>query len=159
MGKKSSYPEEFEAFWAEYPRPVGKPAAFRAWQACADDRPELAELIDAIRHQWLALAWADKDVSFIPHPTTWLNQHRWEDNGQKRKPPSLIAQQKAAAKRYEQQIEVARAQRLQELRGMEARKARERGATLVEVSRPAPRPERVQDLLGDLTASLRRGAA
>lgn len=159
MAGKQGYPPDFVAFWGEYPRPVGKPAAFRAWLASADDRPPLEAVIAAIRHQWVALGWAEKEVCFIPHPATWLNQHRWEDDGQKRKPPSLIAQQAAADGRRAAQQAESDAHHLQHLRGMHARHVRERGGQLAAVARSQGDARPVADLLGDLGNVLRRRSA
>jgi len=67
---------DFTAFWSAYPRKVAKPATLKAWQS-AKYRPALADLLAALdRHkgseQWQA-------ARFIPHPATWLNGQRWDD--------------------------------------------------------------------------------
>ena len=80
---------DFTAFWSAYPRKVAKPAALKAWRS-AKHRPPLAELLVALdRHkgseQWQA-------ARFIPHPATWLNGQRWDDQlptAEERKPPAL----------------------------------------------------------------------
>lgn len=74
----------FARFWEVYPRKVGKVVAEKAFLKCVDGLPEedAAELvdrmIDAVRSQSRSAQWQD-DERFIPHPSTWLNQHRWED--------------------------------------------------------------------------------
>ncbi len=63
-------------FWTAYPRRVGKPAALRAWKAV---RPQCQATVDAISdglERWRE-SWTEP--RFIPHPATWLNQRRWED--------------------------------------------------------------------------------
>lgn len=37
----------------------------------------LAKMLDAIERQKQSDQW--QEPKFIPHPTTWLNQRRWED--------------------------------------------------------------------------------
>ena len=70
---------EFERFWKAYPRKVGKDAAQRAF----DKRRPTAALVDdmvaAIERQCRSDAWTKDGGQFIPHPTTWLNQGRWND--------------------------------------------------------------------------------
>lgn len=66
----------FETFWQRYPRRVGKQAALKAWLA-AQRRGHDTERIMAglARHDG---AWPD-ETEFIPHPATWLNQGRYDD--------------------------------------------------------------------------------
>ena len=75
----NSYSPEFDRFWAIYPkgRRVGKLAAWREWQRQV--KPLLAEdVIDALARQVTGGHFPDED-RFIPLPTTWLHQGRWED--------------------------------------------------------------------------------
>ena len=79
----------FTAFWSAYPRKVAKPAALKAWRS-AKSRPPLADLLAALdRHkgseQWQA-------ARFVPHPATWINGQRWDDQlptASEHKPPAL----------------------------------------------------------------------
>lgn len=68
---------DFDAFWAAYPRKVGKGAARTAWTK-ALRKTDVQTLIHA------AQALRDDpnlpEQTFIPHPTTWLNEERWEDS-------------------------------------------------------------------------------
>lgn len=69
----------FEQFWQAYPRKVGKRAAELAF-ARALRRTTFEHIMDALRHaQW------SSDPQYIPHPTTWLNQGRYDDE-----PPEQI---------------------------------------------------------------------
>jgi uncharacterized protein YdaU (DUF1376 family) len=70
------YPEPFESFWAVYPRKEGKKAAYRAWQVAKKlvEQPALLAAVDRY-----AKACKGKDPRYIAHPTTWLNQGRWDD--------------------------------------------------------------------------------
>jgi len=65
---------DFDAFWAIYPRQVGKKAAMAAYKRALKDTDH-DTLIAAVIRQ--TPGWPDK--RFIPHPTTWLNQGRWDD--------------------------------------------------------------------------------
>lgn len=67
----------FEQFWKQYPRKIAKKAAERVWKRMtASEREAALQAID--KH---AEYWRLKETSqeFIPHPSTWLNQGRWDD--------------------------------------------------------------------------------
>lgn len=67
----------FDRFYAAYPRKVGRKDAERAFQRAARDvDPE--RLVDAAE-RYAADPNQPTDRSKIPHPATWLNQGRWDD--------------------------------------------------------------------------------
>ncbi len=70
--------DEFETFWNAYPRKVGKTAAQKAFQN-AHNRPRIDDLLLAIGRARASPQWAKEGGQFIPHPSTWLNQGRWDD--------------------------------------------------------------------------------
>jgi len=73
----------FEKFWEHYPRKVGKKNALLAW-ARLKPTPQLAEkIIGALKYAKDSEQW--QESRYIPHPTTWLNQERWND--EEFKPP------------------------------------------------------------------------
>lgn len=70
----------FDRFWQAYPRKVGKPKAMKAFANLRVTEETLSQMLAAITQQTKALGWEDKSKwKYIPHPTTWLNQRRWED--------------------------------------------------------------------------------
>lgn len=69
---------DFEAFWNAYPRKTGKKKAYDAWHA-AKDRPALPVILAKIVELSKTDQWMKDDGKFIPHPSTWLNQGRWDD--------------------------------------------------------------------------------
>lgn len=74
--ERASLDGGFERFWSAYPVKVAKPAARKAF---AKARPKVADvevLIAAVERQRDWDAW---QRGFIPHPATWLNQERWND--------------------------------------------------------------------------------
>ena len=75
---RSKYPESFEAFWEAYPRKVGKAAALRSYQR-AIKKTDQSTLLAAIEAQKQGEQWKKQNGEFIPNPSTWLNQGRWED--------------------------------------------------------------------------------
>lgn len=71
--------ERFKAFWKAYPRKVGKEAAKKAFLRLKVTDDQLADMLAAIETQKLSFQWQREGGQYIPHPTTWLNQGRWED--------------------------------------------------------------------------------
>lgn len=70
---------EFEQFWSEYPRKIAKQNALKSWNKIAPT-PELAQkIIFSVSVQKTTPQWKKDGGQFIPHPATWLNQGRWED--------------------------------------------------------------------------------
>lgn len=70
----------FERFWASYPRKVGKGAAWRVWVRLAPDEALTSRMIAAVAVQAQTRQWRKDGGQFVPHPSTWLNQERWEDS-------------------------------------------------------------------------------
>jgi hypothetical protein len=70
-------PDGFDDFWASYPRKVAKRAAEKAYASAIKRGAEPAEILTAVR-RYAAVA-ATSDPKFVAHPTTWLNQGRYDD--------------------------------------------------------------------------------
>lgn len=66
----------FERFWDVYPKKVGKKDAMRAFGKVKAD---VQVLIDAVNRQKLSSQWCKDGGQYIPNPSTWLNQERWND--------------------------------------------------------------------------------
>ena len=67
----------FESFWKVYPRKVGKDKC-RNWFKSHKPKEDLVQkMIEAVEEQKKSKQWSDPQ--YIPHPYTWLNQGRWED--------------------------------------------------------------------------------
>lgn len=72
----------FAEFWALYPRKVGKAKAEQAWPKACNRQPEAFIIAAARRYA----ADPPDDPQFIPHPATWLNQARFEDEPDEKRP-------------------------------------------------------------------------
>jgi hypothetical protein len=69
----------FDAFWAVYPKHVGKKAALKTWVRLNPSSDLQERICAAVRVQREWPQWTKDGGQFIPNPTTWLNQGRWED--------------------------------------------------------------------------------
>lgn len=101
---KSNDPPGFDDFWQAYPRKAARKSAVRAWVKLKP-KPELqAEIANAAR------VWADAfvfpaDLTYCPHPATWLNGERWKEEppksgGQARASPATPAERFSHLKKY-----------------------------------------------------------
>ncbi len=67
----------FDQFWKAYPRKTAKKRAKEAWSRLKVTTNMWATMVAAIETQKESEQW--QDPRLIPHPATWLNGHRWED--------------------------------------------------------------------------------
>ena len=75
----TDYPPEFEAFWSAYPRKVGKGAAYAAFKKQKLGGGKLLAVIDAVEAHKMTEQWRKDGGQFIPNPSTWINQKRYDD--------------------------------------------------------------------------------
>jgi hypothetical protein len=66
----------FETFWKNYPRKEGKEKARKAF---AKVSAPIDVLLAAVEQHKKSTQWTKDNGQFIPHPATWLNGKRWED--------------------------------------------------------------------------------
>jgi len=67
----------FTRFWSEYPRKTGDKAKAKAKFEALSTADRVACIDGAIHHREGNPQWQDK--SLIPHPMTFINQRRWEN--------------------------------------------------------------------------------
>jgi hypothetical protein len=75
-----TYSDDFIRFWRAYPNRTGKGDAWRAWQRI-NPRPLMDDMVAAVLRDAQRDEWRKDRGKFIPHPSTWLNGRRWEDEG------------------------------------------------------------------------------
>lgn len=67
----------FDEFWSAYPRKIAKAVARKAFAKLTEQQQlDACKAIDDHNAYWKA---KETELEFIPHPATWLNQERWED--------------------------------------------------------------------------------
>lgn len=70
-------PDHFADFWTAYPRREGKAAARKAFEKLVDH----PRIVAAARQYAAAVAqWRPEERKYVPHPATWLNQGRYDDD-------------------------------------------------------------------------------
>ena len=105
----------FDRFWAAYPRHENKPAARKAFAKADPDEELLLTMLTAIEKQKASSQWQENGGQYIPHPATWLNGRRWEDEIQPQRPPlKTVAAQQYAQRDYDEEQEKAMARMIAE---------------------------------------------
>ena len=69
----------FEKFWQEYPRKVSKAQAKKTFFKKCTNKDTYNAIMDGL-HKAISYQWQNREQQYIPHPTTWLSQNRWEDD-------------------------------------------------------------------------------
>jgi hypothetical protein len=67
----------FDEFWALYPRKVAKAVARKAFARLTEQQQ--LDACKALDDHIIYWDIKEIEIEFIPHPSTWLNQERWED--------------------------------------------------------------------------------
>lgn len=91
LGPEDTAPS-FDAFWKEYPRGDGKPAAVKAWEVAIKAAPP--ERIMEGLAAWTAYWKARAEPEFVPWAQKWLRQQQWNAA-----PPALRRGQQPAGQR------------------------------------------------------------
>ena len=69
----------FSRFWAAYPLKKNKERARRAWRRLNPDLELCRLMSDGLNRDKQSSEWRKDGGAYIPHPSTWLNGRRWED--------------------------------------------------------------------------------
>jgi hypothetical protein len=67
----------FDHFWNQYPRKVAKKKARQIWKSRDLGNGPYQKIMKSLSDYKKTEQWQEKEL--IPHPTTWLNQERWDD--------------------------------------------------------------------------------
>lgn len=93
---KKNQPEQkysmgFLMFWKAYPRRIGKGAAYKAWNKVNKEAEKIMEGVRLFSELCIKKRTEEK---YIPHPSTWLNERRWEDEYDQNHPTTKSTTQK-----------------------------------------------------------------
>ena len=77
--KRKSSNGTFGLFWVAYPRKIGKGEAEKCWNKINPTLELVNTILLAIELQRKSDQWVKDNGQYIPNPSTWLNQRRWQD--------------------------------------------------------------------------------
>lgn len=70
------YTSMFERFWKKYPSKINKKNTLKRWLKLSMTSELFEKIMSALEKQINSQQWRS---GYIPHPSTWLNGERWED--------------------------------------------------------------------------------
>ena len=76
---KKNYSADFLEFWKHYPKKIGKGKAYQSWKKLKNPKITLTKIQLALKWQKKSEQWQKDNGQYIPNPSTYLNQRRWED--------------------------------------------------------------------------------
>ena len=76
---KSNYDDVFDIFWNAYPKKIGKVYAKKCFEKIKPSAELVDKMVIAINEQKQTDMWKESNGKYIPNPSTWLNQQRWDD--------------------------------------------------------------------------------
>ena len=79
----------FEKFWNEYPKKIGKKNTEKIFIKINPDTSMFEKIIQSLTLHKKTSGWSKDSGQFIPHPSTWLNQERWNDEIQVESGPKV----------------------------------------------------------------------
>ena len=71
--------DRFEQFWSSYPRKQGKCNARKVFEKINPSEDLFARMLSAVERASQSHQWKKDGGQYIPLPSTWLNQERWDD--------------------------------------------------------------------------------
>ena len=92
---ESVYSQEFEIFWKAYPRKQGgKIKTFEVWKSAKKKNtwPGTETVMSGLNTLKNSPQWQRDGGKFIPHPQTFLNQGRWDDEIETQGPTGIRKQ-------------------------------------------------------------------
>lgn len=69
----------FASFWSVYPKKTAKPSAERAFKAAKLKAGELDSILRDIETRKQSDDWKKESGRYVPNPSTYLNNKRWQD--------------------------------------------------------------------------------
>lgn len=70
---------DFDRFWQAYPRKVSKKKARQVWAKLKPNGVTVLKIMEALKWQVNQPQWLKDGGAYVPHPTTWLHEERWDD--------------------------------------------------------------------------------
>lgn len=69
----------FDIFWKEYPKKINRKKAKDKFFKICKDEENFNKIMNGLKKYKQTPQWKKDNGEFIPHPTTWLNGERWND--------------------------------------------------------------------------------
>lgn len=71
--------EDFNKFYQEYPNKKSRSESEKIWNKLNPSKELVQKIMLSLENHKMSSTWVRDNGQYIPHPSTWLNQKRWED--------------------------------------------------------------------------------
>lgn len=85
--KRHMCDDKFNEFWDVYPNKKAKKVAKASWDKIQPDETLADIIIDSVIRYKRSYDWIKENGKYVPMPSTFLNQERWEDEVNEYEPP------------------------------------------------------------------------
>lgn len=111
---KNNLEKMFIEFYKFYPKKISVKKAREKFFKIKPDHALFEKMMAALARQKASVQWQKDNGQFIPHPATWLNQERWNDEdeamvamqaGQQRVAEKIAKLEKMLGRAYDPQID------------------------------------------------------
>lgn len=85
--KRHMCDDKFDEFWDVYPNKKAKKVAKASWDKIQPDETLADIIIDSVIKYKRSYDWIKENGKYVPMPSTFLNQERWEDEVNEYEPP------------------------------------------------------------------------
>jgi hypothetical protein len=79
LSRASLETESFQLFYSAYPKKRDRAGAARAWDKLSPGSELVETIMSAIAAASTSEDWRRNNGQYIPYPSKWLNNRRWED--------------------------------------------------------------------------------
>jgi hypothetical protein len=79
LSAQSADDDRFTQFWNQYPRHEKKKNAQEAFKRINPQNGTFEKIMESLAKFKMSEQWTRDGGKYIPHPTSWLNGRRWED--------------------------------------------------------------------------------
>ena len=79
ISPKPPYDDYYEQFWAAYPKKVDKKGCYKKFCKIKDLNVIFPDIMRALETQKRSKQWNEENGKYIPYPSTWINQERWNN--------------------------------------------------------------------------------
>ncbi len=86
--KEKQYSEDFEKFYAAYPKKKAKPIALKAW---LKHKPDINVVLKSLIMHKKSEQWTIDKGKYIPYPASWIKAEGWNDEIETKKVNSTYA--------------------------------------------------------------------
>ena len=69
----------FDRFWSAYPKQINEKQARKKWKKINPDTDLFKKIMSGLSAWKATEQWTKDNGRFIPHPSNWLRDRRWED--------------------------------------------------------------------------------